>query len=114
MMVPTERATFDELVHILRRLDLWTDLFEAAATHAASLTLNTLQELTVGEDFKLFARLQEDSLEQFERLLMYEADPVHLWRVSRGLENYKFALLETVEKRFPERARELGRFHMHA
>jgi hypothetical protein len=49
-------------------------------------------------------------LEIFERHLLYERDPVKLWRMAMGLQNHKYKLRRLLLKRFPGQKQKLAYF----
>ena len=103
VMVRTEDATFDDLLHILRRLRLWANIFwDAAQSKASGLRGEQLSALVKGLEEKRFTVLDEHSLERFETALLNQRDPIELWRMCKALENHQIELVKHVEQRFPE------------
>lgn len=104
------KLTFEQAREILTRLHFWSGLFYREAEDRAFDF--PLIQLTKGLTEKRLVKLDSDSVDVFERLLIYERDPVVLWRMSMGLQNHKISLLQAVVKRFPEQKDKLKCFRL--
>lgn len=107
-MVSTEEMTFDEFVHILNRLHYWSRHLHREAEFWAVDT--PLETLTKGLKEKRIVGIDENFLAMVEKVLLYERDPVKLWRFAMGLQNHKFGLLAKVEELFPQKKDRLKYF----
>ncbi len=110
--VPANELTFEERYHVLRRLRFWGDLFAQFAEENAG-GYEAIKSLTAKLNEKGFLPYMQDFAEQCERVLMNERDPVKLWRYAIAAENHRVAFLETTEKLFPEKKKQLRYFHIY-
>jgi hypothetical protein len=106
--VKVAEMDFPECKHLLFRLDYWSKHFHKEAEMWAHP--DALDQLTDGLSEERFINVTDNFLEVMEKSLLYERDPVKLWRIAIGLQNHKFGFLEQVESLFPEKKTELRCF----
>jgi len=119
VMVPTQDLTCDDVYTLMDRMVFWSHIFFERAENLASFLEDgsmcdghdRLTELTERLEEKRFVPINKESAEAFEEKVRTLTDPVALWRLAKGLDNHRLALLQMATKTWPEQGERWTRFH---